>query len=88
VIGLDLRGAERVDVEYAVDERPVGVWEDLPFDPQSHEIVFTVPTDAARAAPDGSHHRIRIVSVGPAGRRVLGECIFHHLTWSPDWRTR
>jgi hypothetical protein len=87
VIGLDLRGTERIDVEVSVNQQRVSTWEDFPADPASHEIVFTIPTQAAREAADGTDFVLKIVSVEPAGRRLIGECTFRHVDWSPHWRS-
>ncbi len=72
---LSLEGVERLDaiVTYEGEER----LEDVPFDAASGEVVVAHGIEWVRTLPE--HRRsVRLVAVGPAGDRVLGEYTFNH----------
>jgi len=76
-----LVGAKRVDVLHSLDlgggrieRRRV---EDLPFDEESGEVLFTPSTKELRTLPAHTW-RVQLLAVDEAGERTLGEYTFAH----------
>lgn len=72
-----LENVSRVDVVIHPPGLPAQVRQDVPFDPESGEIVMSSNMPQLRAMPT---HRLRLelVAVDDKGRHVLGEYIFNH----------
>jgi hypothetical protein len=75
---VDLTGRKQVDfiicdAQGNEEER----WRDIPFSPSTSEIIFTERADTLRALPPTTL-RVRLVSVGDEGERLLGEYTFNH----------
>jgi hypothetical protein len=51
--------------------------EDVPFDEQSGEVLFTPSTPQLRKMPAHTWH-VQLVAVSEAGERALGEYTFEH----------
>lgn len=74
----DLMGTERVDLAaYDASGAPLGRWEDMPVDPASGQVLFTLPGDEMRTWPD-MVQRICVVAIEQGRERVLGEYTFNH----------
>lgn len=74
----DPRPDERVDLE--VTGADGSLWlhaEDIPVDPAIGRIVTAVASAGLRPLPATTYH-VRILAVGPAGERVLGEHTYRH----------
>lgn len=80
-IRAPLAGVKRLDVLHrlelggvAQDEARI---EDVPFDPASGEVVFIPPAAALKQMP-AHRFRMRLVAVGEAGEKTVGEYLFAH----------
>ena len=79
----DLRGVSRLDLVSRVDDGPEERLADIAFDSAAGEVLHSPPADLLRAQP--AHvARLRLLSVGAEGERLLGEYTFNHRPW-PGW---
>ena len=73
-------GAARVDLVSRVDDGEEERLCDLPLEPGASELVLVTPIDVIRSLP--AHvFVLRLVAVGPAGERPLGQYTFRHSPW-------
>ncbi|TAK52401.1 MAG: hypothetical protein EPO27_01360 [Betaproteobacteria bacterium] len=76
-----LAGASRVDALHSVDSGGgrIARWrmDDVPFDPQAGEVLFTPAAAALRKMPAHTR-RVQLLAVEAAGERPLGEYTFAH----------
>ena len=76
-----LAGVRRLDlvqnVRVGADDWPEMRLEDVPFDPAGGEVLYILPPKALKAMPAHTA-RMRLVSVGEAGERAIGEYAFAH----------
>lgn len=79
-LAADLRAVSRLDLVIRVGDAPEQRLEDLPFEPNAEELVFSPSIEVLRALP--AHvQEIRLLAVGPEGERVLGDYRFDHSPW-------
>jgi hypothetical protein len=79
-LAADLGAVSRLDLAIRVDDGPEMRLPDLPFVPDSDELVFAPSADTLRTMPVHVQ-RMRLLAVDPDGERVLGEYTFHHTPW-------
>ena len=78
-LAVDLAGVSRLDVAMRIDDGPEHRAMDLPFDRAANEVVLSPPPDI-QALP--AHvATVRLLSVEPAGERLLGEYRLDHSPW-------
>lgn len=77
-LNAPLAGIQRLDVERSSEQGlpPVRL-RDVPFDPQSGEVVITPRMDFIRALP-ATTVKFRLIETAPADERLVGEYVFHH----------
>ncbi len=76
-LAVPLEGVTRLDAVSYVADQPGVLIEDVPFDASRGEVLLAPKMTALRAMPS-RRHIIRLVSVGPEGKRVLGEYTLNH----------
>ncbi|HSC24337.1 MAG TPA: zf-HC2 domain-containing protein [Casimicrobiaceae bacterium] len=77
-----LANVTRIDAQSYLDDAPVHVFRDVPFDAASGELVLVPKLADVRTMP--SHRqRVRLVAVDAAGERVLGDYTFNHAAGGP-----
>ena len=75
-LAADLKSARRLDLRYT-DFSGTALIPDIPFDPDSPEVILNVGISQMRAA--GPHvARVQLVAVDDSGDHVLGEYTFNH----------
>ena len=77
-----LQGVERLDAraELSVEPTVQHRFEDLPFDPQSGEVLYVSKLAQVRLMPAHTL-TITLLSVAPGGAREVGRYAFHHRPW-------
>ena len=82
-LGVDLAGAERVDLSVSLKGVEVQRMRDIPVNAQTGSVIYSESMTFAKTAPSNSMV-IRLLSVEAAGgERVLGEYAFHHTRTIP-----
>jgi hypothetical protein len=77
-LAADLSGVGRVDLSRCSAEgQEEGRLADIPVNPAKGEVIFIEPSDYLRSLGE-SVLRIRLLAVGDAGERLLGEYTFNH----------
>ncbi len=77
-----LEGVTRLDVVSYVADQPGVVMQDIPFDAASGEVLVAPKMAVLRTMPS-YRHRLRLVSIGADGERVLGDYVFNHMGHQP-----
>jgi hypothetical protein len=80
-----LQGVRRLDLLNEVSLQP-GVWnrvEDIPFDPDSGEVVLLARLARIRELPEHTM-RVKLLAVDAEGTRELGTYTYRHRPW-PGW---
>jgi anti-sigma factor RsiW len=73
-----LAGVHRVDAISYLDDARTGVFEDIPFDAATGEVVMAPKIAHVRLAP--SHRmRVELLAVDERGRRMIGHYTFNHV---------
>jgi hypothetical protein len=82
-LSASLTGIDRLDVisHDPVHGAPVRL-EDVPFDAEAGEVLFTPGTTYLRAL-DTATQRVELVAVAAAGEQVVGEYTFNHHRYAP-----
>jgi hypothetical protein len=84
-LAAPLQGVRRLDLLNEVSLEP-GVWnraEDIPFDPDSGEVVLLARLARIRELPEHTM-RVKLLAVEPEGTRELGTYAYRHRPW-PGW---
>jgi hypothetical protein len=84
-MAVPLQGVGRLDLVNEFSLQP-GVWnrmEDIPFDPDSGEVVLLARLARVRQLPEHTM-RVKLLAVEPGGTRELGTYTYQHRPW-PGW---
>ena len=78
-----LGGITRLDAYTYLGDAQQQIFRDIPFDPESGEVVVTPKIALLRVAP--SHvYRVRLVAVDANGEREIGNYTFNHTRFVPS----
>jgi hypothetical protein len=76
-----LRGVRRLDLVVETSGGDTQRLADVPFEPESGEVVFASRIAQVRALSAAHDIRLRLYAIGEEGSREVGHYTFHHRPW-------